>query len=90
LEESELKSSFKGHKTAEARAFIAWLAKETGAATLTEVAEHFNRDIAAISGGVSRIRKRSLIDDEFKSKRNVLFFEFTSIENRNKDNRMEA
>ncbi|MDX8394752.1 MAG: transposase, partial [Mariprofundales bacterium] len=47
LEESELKSSFKGHKTAEARAFIAWLAKETGAATLTEVAEHFNRDIAA-------------------------------------------
>ncbi len=65
--------------------FIALLAKETGAATLIEVAEHFNRDIATISGAVSRIRKRSLIDGEFNSRNNILFAEFASI--RNKHNR---
>jgi REP element-mobilizing transposase RayT len=40
---------------AEARGVIGWLAMDTGAATLTEVARRFHRDIATLSQAVRRV-----------------------------------
>jgi len=66
LEPSELERKSRGHKQSEARYIIAWLCTETGAATLTKVAERFQRDLATISGGVRRIRRLSQQDDQFE------------------------
>jgi len=66
LEPSELERKSRGHKQSEARYIIAWLCTETGATTLTKVAERFQRDLATISGGVRRIRRLSQQDDQFK------------------------
>ncbi|PJB95776.1 MAG: transposase [Nitrospirae bacterium CG_4_9_14_0_8_um_filter_70_14] len=43
------------HHLAEARGVIGWLAMHTGAATLTEVARRFHRDLATLSQAVRRI-----------------------------------
>jgi REP element-mobilizing transposase RayT len=43
------------HHLAEARGVIGWLAMDTGAATLTEVARRFHRDIATLSQAVRRV-----------------------------------
>jgi len=42
-------------RLAQARGVIAWLAVHTGAATLTEVARRFHRDIATLSQAVRRV-----------------------------------
>ncbi|MDQ6955331.1 MAG: transposase [Mariprofundaceae bacterium] len=66
LEPSELEHKSRAHKPSEARNVIAWLCTETGAATLTKVAEKFQRDLATISGGSRRIRRLSLQDDQLR------------------------
>ncbi|MGX2040209.1 transposase [Methylocaldum sp. MU1018] len=48
----------RGRMEAEARALIAYLALETGAATLTRVGMRFNRDVSTLSTAVNRLRER--------------------------------
>ncbi len=38
---------------------MAWLAMQTGAATLTEVGKWFNRDVVTMSAAVRRLTERS-------------------------------
>jgi putative transposase len=49
---------------AEARALIAYLALELGAATLTEVGNFLNRDLSTLSTAVSRLRERMKHESE--------------------------
>ncbi|HXK55814.1 MAG TPA: hypothetical protein PLZ16_04145, partial [Gammaproteobacteria bacterium] len=48
----------RSHRHAEARAACAWVARETGVCTLTEMARFFQRDISSISSGARRIGAR--------------------------------
>ena len=68
IKSSTLGLKSRGHKASEARSVIGWLSMEIGAATLSHLAKLFNRDIATISGGVRRIRMRSLQDAPFKAR----------------------
>lgn len=54
----------RGRTGAAARALIAYLAFELGAATLTEVGNFFNRDISTLSTAVSRLRERMKQESE--------------------------
>lgn len=54
--DAELRAPGRGRRAAEARAVIGWLAQETGAATLTEVATRLGRDLATLSHQVTRLR----------------------------------
>ena len=53
--EAELRAPGRRHGAARARAAIGWLATETRAAALSEIAVHFGRDIATISRQVGRL-----------------------------------
>jgi len=77
LEPSELERKSRSRKQSEARYIIAWLCVETDAATLTKVAERFHRDLATISGGVRRIRRLSLQDDQFRGLLDQLLEQFS-------------
>lgn len=50
----------------ESRAMIAWLARSTGGATLTEVGQTFNRDVGTVSSALRRLEQRALQDDVLK------------------------
>jgi REP element-mobilizing transposase RayT len=58
-----LGSADRSRRTAEARAVSAYLAVETGVASLTRMGETMNRDVATLSNAVRRIRER-LIDEK--------------------------
>jgi REP element-mobilizing transposase RayT len=53
-----LKSADRNRRLAEARALIAYLALETGAATLTNLGSLLNRDVATLSNGMRRFREK--------------------------------
>jgi REP element-mobilizing transposase RayT len=50
---------------AEARAIVAWLARESGVATMAEAAVRFGRDASALSHALRRIDRRRLDDVDF-------------------------
>lgn len=50
----------------ESRALIAWLARSTDAATLTEVGERCNRDVGTMSSALRRLEQRALQDAALK------------------------
>lgn len=58
LEEAELKTQSQSRNISEARAVAAWLARELGCATLSEVAKLVNRDVGSISSAVRRLSTR--------------------------------
>ena len=59
LSEAALKATGKGRAPARARALIGWLSVRSKAATLTQVATHFHREISTISHAVSALEERS-------------------------------
>ncbi len=65
LTEKELFAPGRARKPAEARALICWLAVKTQAATLTKLADTFNRDISTLSHAASRLDARSRHDSAF-------------------------
>jgi putative transposase len=54
----ELRAPERGHRASAARALVAYLAVETGAAPLARVARLFGRDLATLSHAASRLRAR--------------------------------
>jgi len=62
IEKAGLSSPSRQRKTSQARFIIAYLYSEHGNGLITEIAHHFNRDIATISLGVSKIRHRLKTD----------------------------
>ncbi len=65
LSEPALKAPGKGRSPAQARALIGWLCVKSKAATLTQVATHFHREISTISHAVSAVEERSRNSDSF-------------------------
>lgn len=57
-----MKAADRRRHLAEARALVAYLAVETGAATLTTMGKLLNRDVATLSNAVGRLRER-LVED---------------------------
>lgn len=66
LEPADLARKGRARKQSEARSVVAWLTIESSAATLTKLAALFQRDLATISAGASRIRKRSMQDETLR------------------------
>ena len=58
LAEAELKTQSQSRNTSEARAVAAWLARELGCATLSDIAKLVNRDVGSISSAVRRLSNR--------------------------------
>ena len=59
MNEKTLFATGRARQPAEARALIAWLARNTQAASLTALAATFGRDITTLSHALSRIEERS-------------------------------
>ena len=55
----------KAPEPARARAVVAWLALKSGAATLTDVANLFNRDVPTLSHAVTALEQRSRNSESF-------------------------
>ncbi len=53
--EEELASPSRVRRLAKARGVVGWLAMRTGAASLTEIARRFHRDVATLSRAVCRL-----------------------------------
>ncbi len=53
--EEELASPSRVRRLAKARGVVGWLAMRTGAASLTEIARRFHRDVATLSQSVCRL-----------------------------------
>ncbi len=62
---SELTTPSRVRLLAEVRGIIGWLARETEAAALTEVAERFNRDLSSLSRSVTRVENLEASDPSF-------------------------
>ncbi len=58
LSAAELGETRRWRRPAEARAMVAWLARDSGAATLINVARHFDRSLATISLGLRRLEQQ--------------------------------
>ena len=57
----------------EARAVVAWLARESGAVPMTQAAARFGRDASALSHGLRRIDARRLADADFAGRLAALY-----------------
>lgn len=66
IEVSLLSTQTQARRIAAARAVIGWLARETGAASLTEVARGFNRDVGSMSSAVRRLEDCAAADVELR------------------------
>lgn len=58
IKETQLRALGRGRRASEARSLIAWLAQQTGAATLERVAARFGRDATTLSRLAGRIEAR--------------------------------
>lgn len=58
IKEAQLRTPDRGRRASEARSLIAWLALQTGAATLEQVAARFGRDATTLSRLAGRIEAR--------------------------------
>lgn len=56
----------------EARGIVAYLARDSAAATLTQVAARFGRDPATLSHGLRRIESRAAADRDFANRLETL------------------
>ena len=65
MSEAALKAPGKGRPQAHARAMIGWLAAKTGAATLTQVANRFHRELSTLSHAVTALEERSRNSESF-------------------------
>ena len=65
--EQQLARAGKERSASDARALVGWLAATTRAATLTEVARRFKRDLSAVSRAVARV-ERLAAEDPAKGK----------------------
>lgn len=65
MNEATLKAPGKARAAAQARALVAWLAIKTQAATLTRVADLFDRDLSTLSHAVSTMEERSRNSESF-------------------------
>jgi putative transposase len=68
LEPPVLSAHGRQRRPSEARALIAALATEARAATLSEVARRFDRDVATLSEGVQRVRLRARSSSAFRER----------------------
>jgi REP element-mobilizing transposase RayT len=59
LAQKELLAAGRSRRPAEARALIAWLALKSRSASLTQLAQTFQRDLSTLSHAVSRLEARS-------------------------------
>jgi REP element-mobilizing transposase RayT len=66
LQKNTLKAADRRRHITESRAVIAYLAVETGAATLTTMGALLNRDVATLSNAVRRLRERLAEDDDLR------------------------
>jgi chromosomal replication initiation ATPase DnaA len=57
--ETELAGTGQQRHLTEVRAMIAWLARDTNAATLTEAGKRFDRDVGAMSFALRRLEQRA-------------------------------
>jgi len=67
LSERELRTAGRQRQPARARALIGWLAMETGAATLTGVAQRFGREASGLSRQVIALGREARSDPEVAS-----------------------
>ena len=65
MSEAALKAPGKARPAAQARALVGWLAIKTKAATLTRVADRFDRDLSTLSHAVSALEERSRNSEGF-------------------------
>jgi putative transposase len=65
MSDVELKAPGKARAAAHARALIGWLAKKSSAATLTQVAAYFDRELSTLSHAVSVLEERSRNSQSF-------------------------
>lgn len=65
IDEAQLCERGKARTAARARAVVGWLALKSGAATLTEVANHFNRDVSTLSHAIAALERRSRNSESF-------------------------
>ncbi len=68
VKEKELSGQSRARNFSEIRGIIGWLCVKLNAASLTDIAYRFNRDLATISRAVSRIDRRSLKSPVFANK----------------------
>jgi len=64
LDSKGLRAPGRARQAAQARTLVAWLAVQTGTATLEEIARRFGRSASTMSHLVSRLEKRSLTSPE--------------------------
>lgn len=64
IDEAVIKTASQNRKSAEARAVAAWLAKELGCGTLSEVGLLVNRDVGSMSSAVRRLSDRMVNDPQ--------------------------
>jgi REP element-mobilizing transposase RayT len=60
LDSKSLRAPGRARQTAQARTLVAWLAVQTGTATLEDIARRFGRSASTMSHLVTRLEKRSL------------------------------
>jgi putative transposase len=65
VSEAALKAPGKGRSQAQSRALISWLSVKSKAATLTRVADRFNREISTLSHAVATLEERSRNSESF-------------------------
>jgi REP element-mobilizing transposase RayT len=70
LTEAMLRQNGKARAPARARAMIGWMASKSDAATLTQVATLFNRDLSTLSHAVSALEQRSRNSESFANSLN--------------------
>lgn len=65
LDEAQLRERGKARTPARARAIVGWIALQSGAATLTEVASLFDRDVSTLSHAIAALEQRSRNSESF-------------------------
>ena len=65
---AELAGSSRAWRFSEARGIAGYIARETGAASLTALAVRFERDQSSLSRSVRKVEKRAIRDEEFAAR----------------------
>lgn len=81
IDETLLKAPSQRRIASEARAVVAWLARELGCATLSEVGTRVCRDVGSISSAVRRLTDRCLDDPQLAKRLQTLHAELAQTGN---------
>ena len=68
VEPSSLAAPGRGRKASHARAVAAWLARDFGTVSLTQIAKEFNRDLSTLSRAVSGLEREMATSDELRQR----------------------